>query len=149
MSPMGVHRHVCEAYDELARRRLEGGGPANWELLRADLVLWARGIDATVAFAGLLSVLESERRHAYQHIAGEWLDKADIPCPLSPPELMRRVLPLLDLSAGTVPRYAARVFGRETVRAFVRDLRSAGACWPGRGTLDAVRHWLGEHPADG
>ena len=76
------------------------------------MLIWIREIDQDVAFAGLLSILESERRYQYQDIAGELLDKANIPCPLSLGDFMRKVLPLWNLSAATVPRYAARVFGR-------------------------------------
>jgi hypothetical protein len=148
MNAVEVHRYVCSAFDEYERRRFAGVGPQNWEVLRADLLVWARGIDPEVAFAGLLSILESERRYAYQYIAGELLDKADILCPLPLEELMRRVLPLWDLSAGTVPRYAARMFGRDAVLTLMRGLKARGDTWPGRGVLDGVRYHLGEHPAD-
>jgi hypothetical protein len=146
MTSAEVHRHVCAAFDEFERQRFEGVGPNNWEPLRAALVAWCRGINPATAFAGLLKLLESDRWYAYQDIAGALLDKADVPCPLSVAEFLRRVLPLWDLSAGTVPRYAARVFGREAVLAHVRELQAAGASWPGRGALDGVRYQLGEHP---
>jgi len=107
------------------------------------LLIWIREIDQDVAFAGLLSILESERRYQYQDIAGELLDKANIPCPLSLGDFMRKVLPLWNLSAATVPRYAARVFGRETVLRLMHELKASGATWPSRGTLDGVCYHLG------
>jgi hypothetical protein len=148
MSPAEVHRYVCSAFDDFLQRRAAGVGPQNWAPLRADLVAWVRGIDPAIAFAGLVSILESEPRYPYQDIAGELLDKAGIACPLSLEEFMQRVLPHWDLSAGTVPRYAARVFGREAVLRLMRRLKASGAAWPGRGTLDGVRYQLGEHPAE-
>ena len=145
MTPGEVHRHVCEAFDEFERRRYEGVGLDNWEPLRADLVAWVRGIDQATAFAGLLELLMSEHRYAYQDIAGELLDKGGVPCRLPLADFLRRVLPLWDLSAGTVPRYAARVFGREAVLAHVRNLQALGVTWPSRGALDGVQYQLGEH----
>jgi hypothetical protein len=139
---------VCAAFDEFERRRFEGTAPPNWEPLRAELVSWVRRVEPGVAFAGLLALLESERRYAYQDIAGELLDRGDIPCPVPLAEFLRRVLPVWDLSAGTVPRYAARVFGRGEVLEGVRGLKAAGAEWPARGALDGVRYWLDEHPGD-
>jgi hypothetical protein len=142
-----VHRHVCAAFDEFERRRFEGIGPNNWEQLRADLIAWVRDVDPATAFAGLLELLESESRYAYQNIAGELLDKGAIPCCLPLADFLRRVLPLWDLSAGTVPRYVARVFGREVVLRHVRELQALGVSWPARGALVGVRYHLGEHPA--
>ena len=129
-------------------RSFAGVEPQGWEPLRAALVAWVRGINPAVTFAGLVSILESEPRYPYQDIAGEMLDKAGIACPLSLEEFMHRVLPLWDLSAGTVPRYAARVFGRKTVLDLVGELKASGATWPGRGTLDGVCYHLGAHPAE-
>jgi hypothetical protein len=148
-SPAEIHRYVCSAFDDFQRRCLESVGPNNWASLQADLVTWVRGIDQAVVFAGLLSILESERNYQYQDIAGELLDKGSIACPLSLEDFMRRVLPLWNLSAGTVPRYAARVFGRDAVLTLVRDLKGSGVTWPGRGTLDGVRYHLGEYSAEG
>jgi hypothetical protein len=48
MSPAEVHRYVCSAFDDFLQRRVAGVGPENWEPLRADLVAWARGIDAVL-----------------------------------------------------------------------------------------------------
>jgi hypothetical protein len=144
-----IHRYVCPAFDEFRRRRFKGVGPENWEDLRAELLIWAKRLDPAIAFAGLLSILELRREYAYQDIAGELLEKASIPCPLSLDEFMRRVLPLWDLSASTVPRYASHAFGREAVLGFIRELERSGAVWPGKGTLDGVRYHLGEHPASG
>ncbi len=104
-----------------------------------------REVDPDTAFAGLLELLESENRYAYQDIAGELLDKGGIPCPLSLADFLRGVLPRWASSAGTVPRYAARVFGRDVVLAHVRNLRAAGVDWPSPGALDGVRYQLGEH----
>src|SRR4051812_48565145 len=113
MNPVAIHRHVCSAHDDFLRRRFEGTGPQDWALLRAELLAWAKGLDSAAAFAGLLSILESERGHAcvdaYQQLAGELLTKANVPCPLSLDEFMRRVLPLWNLSAAAVPGYVARV----------------------------------------
>lgn len=146
MTPGEVHRHVCRSYDEFERRRFEGRGPTNSEPLRAELVSWVRGIEPAVAFAGLLEVLEAESRYVYQDIAGELLDAGGVPCPLTLAEFLRRVLPRWDLSAGTVPRYAARVFGHAAVLAHVLDLRAAGVDWTARGALDGMRYHLGDHP---
>jgi hypothetical protein len=107
------------------------------------LVSWVRLLDQDVAFAGLLSILELERRYQYQDIAGELLEKAGILCPLSLEDFMRNVLRLWDLSAGTVPRYAAREFGREKVLSLMHDLATRGAAWPNRETLDGVCYHLG------
>ncbi len=148
MTPGEVHRHVCAAFDEFERRRIEGVGPTHWGPLRADLVDWVRRVSPAIAFAGLVELLESESRYAYQDIAGEMLDKADIACQLSLEAFMRRVLPRWDLSAGTVARYVARVFGREQVLALMRELKESGVTWVGPGTLDGVRYHLGEHPGN-
>jgi hypothetical protein len=148
MSPAEVHRYVCSAFDEFVNRRLAGVGSQDWDSFRAELLAWVRAIDQEVSFAGLVSILESERRYQYQDIAGELLDKGNIVCPLSLEDFMQRVLPLWDLSAATVPRYAARVFGREAVLTLMRKLKTSGVTWAGPGTLDGVCYRLGEHPGD-
>ncbi len=119
-------------------------GPHNWEPLRADLVIWVRGIDSATAFAGLLNLLESERRYQYQDIAGELLEKGEIPCPLSLSEFLRRVLPLWDLSAATVPKYAAREFGRDAVLKHLHQLLADEVPWASRDQIDTMRYHLGE-----
>jgi hypothetical protein len=146
MTPGEVHRHVCAAFDEFERRAYAGAGPTSWNALRANLVNWVRGIEPAAAFAGLLELLESETRYQYQDLAGELLDEGGIPCPLPLADFLRRVLPRWDLSAGTVPRYAARAFGREAVLGHVRDLQAAGASWPARGALSGLLYHLAEHP---
>src|SRR5205085_235514 len=104
MSPSDVHRYVCSAFDEFQQRRLQGDCSQTWEHLRDDLTAWIWRIDSSVAFAGLLSILELERQFTYQNIAGELLDKTKLACPLSLEDFMRRVLPVWNVSVAAVPR---------------------------------------------
>jgi hypothetical protein len=146
MRPAEIHRHVCQAFDTFVQHRIEGHGPPNWDVRRADLAGWIRGLDASVAFAGLLSILESESRYQYQDLAGELLTRGGIPCPLALPEFMRRAFSLWNPSASSVPRYAAQVFGREVILNFIRANQTVDLDQPKR---EAVQYWLGEHPAKG
>jgi hypothetical protein len=143
MSPTDIHRHVCQAIDDFVQRQVEERGSQNWDSLRADLSLWVRGLESSIAFAGLLSVLESESRYQYQDIAGEVLTNADIPCPLALPEFMQRAFSSWNQSAGAVPRYAAHAFGREAILDCVRDLMASKTGGISRSKMEAVLYWLG------
>jgi hypothetical protein len=148
MSPSEVHRHVCAAFDEFQQRCLQSDGTQTWEHFLDDLIAWIGQVEPSVAFAGLLSILESEQQYVYQNIAGELLDKVSIDCPLSLEGFMRRVLPVWNVSVASVPRFAARTFGCDAVLMLMRNLKAGGVTWPGRGTLDGVRYQLGEHPGN-
>ena len=147
MNPAEIHRHICSAFDAFANafgnRTVPGLMPMRWEQLIADLLNWLRGIDQALVFAGLLSILETEHQYLYQSVAGELLEKTGISSPIPIEEFLQRVLPLWNLSVGTVPRYAARSFGRETVLAFVHRLKTSNAIWANRGKLDAFTYHLG------
>jgi hypothetical protein len=148
MNSAEVCRYVCSAFGNFERQHRPGIRPdQSWDDLRSELLTWVQKINQDVAFAGLFSILSSGDRYQYQYIAGELLDKANIACPLPLEEFLRRILPHWNLSADTVPRYAARVFGREVVLVLVDNLVKNGSIWPSPGTLDGFRYHLA-HCAD-
>jgi len=156
MIPGEVHRHVCTEFDKFLQRYNDRGNvyrqaeqdvPKNdWKSFFAELVAWIGEVDPRTAFAGLLDILESEKKYVYQNIASELLYEANISCPLSLAEYFRRVLPLWNVSVEKVVWYASRVFGREAVLAHIRDLQAAEVSWISSKVLDSVRYHLGEHP---
>lgn len=147
MSPFDVAHHLCTTFDDFAERAIRPDGPNNWNGLRDDLFAWISNLDTGVAFDGLFHVLETQTRYQYQWLAGDLLQRASIPCPLTLDDFITRVAPRFNASADTVPKYLGATFGKNAVLTRLRDLRSTENDSHWVSALDSMRYGLGEYPA--
>jgi hypothetical protein len=145
MTPEEVGRTVCREYDAF---RENAPTPAGWDELRQHLAAWLATVEESLAFAGLLWVIEnSQPRHHL--LAGELLLARNIPLLIPPKEFISRIAPRFDASASSVIRYLKSQIGRAEALRQVHDLRDTATYPAMRVGLDACRYHLGEHPCAG
>jgi hypothetical protein len=113
-SPAEIGGHVVFCVGSFLDR-FPNGNPKNWDELKEKLFRWVQHLDPNVAFAGLLWILENERRYQYQLVAGELLDRASLKGDVPLPELLGRILPHFEESANTVPKFLCGTFGQKAV----------------------------------
>ena len=111
--------------------------------LKDKLLKWIRRVEPSLAFAALLWILETHTRYQYQLVAGELLDRASLPCPLTLAQLMARVLPKFEESAKTVPQFLRRQFGRDAVILCLERLRETADDPLLLGKIATMRWYMG------
>lgn len=138
-SPEELGKHIADCIEAFL-----GTNPntKNWNDLKDKLYQWISLIEPSLAFAALLWILETHTRYQYQLVAGELLDRASLPCKLTLPELMARVLPKFNASAKTVPQYLRRQFGRDALISCLEKLRETAEDPLLRGKITTMQYWL-------
>jgi hypothetical protein len=140
-SPSELGEAVVACVDRFLNQH-PAGNNKNWNDLKARLLHWVQGAEATVAFDGLLWILENYDGYQYQMVAGELMQRASLASSLPLDELLRRLLPNFEESARTVPAYIQCVFGKEAVLRTLDELE--------KGTVDplligktaTMRYWM-------
>jgi hypothetical protein len=140
-TPADVGRHICSSVDQFLGQHPHGNRK-NWDDLRDRLLHWAQRLEPQTAFLGLVWVLENERRYQHQLMAAEILRRASLPCALTIGELLPRVLPRFEESAGAVPKYLADAFGKAEVLACLQTMAAGTGDPTLLGKIDTMRWWL-------
>jgi len=141
-SPSELGQAVVACVDRFLNQHPLGNNK-NWNDLKARLLRWVQGIEAALAFDGLLWILENYDRYQYQLVAGELMQRASLPNSLPLDELLRRLLPRFEESARTIPGYIRTVFGKEAVLFTLDGLEKVTADPRLVGKIKTMRYWMG------
>jgi hypothetical protein len=145
-SPSQLGQLVITSVDRFLNQHPTGNNK-NWNDLKARLSRLLQGTEATLAFDGLLWILENHNGCQHQMVAGELLQRASLVSTLPLKELLRRLLPNFEESARTVPAYIRWVFGKEAVLLTLDELENATVDPLPVGKIKTMRYWM-EAPQD-
>ena len=141
MSPNEIGQTVCREFDAFIANR---PSDARWNELRQRLATWFATIDSSSAFAGMLWVIENSERYQHQELAGELLAGRQVPLQVPLAEFIRRVVPRLNASASSIPRYVREQVGADAALREVKAQLSGTADERAKSGLRTFSYWLGE-----
>jgi len=140
MSPQDVGQYVCKAFDEFLE---QGASDDKRNALREHLLVWFRSVDESLAFEGMMWVIEHSDRFQHQQLAGELLARRGVPLLISPEDFVRRVAPRLSSSSSEVARYLDTQVGHVLAQRVVASLIRVATDKRLQVGLRSLAYWLG------
>ena len=139
-SPEEVGQTVCREFDAFI-----GSDPSNerWNELCQRLAAWFATVDESLAFAGMLWVIENSARYQHQELAGQLLEGGHVPLQIPLAQFIRRVAPRLNASAASVPRYVRDQVGPDAALREVKAQLLAAVDENAKSGLRTFSYWLG------
>jgi hypothetical protein len=144
-TPDEVGRTVCREFDAFIENE---PSTARWNDLRQRLAAWFATIDESSAFAGMLWVIENSERYQHQELAGELLNRRQVPLQIPLAEFIRRVVPRLNASASSLPRYVREQVGVDGGLREVKAQLSAVEDEKAKAGLRSFSYWIGAPPEE-